>query len=294
MSTGSYENIRHLRHNKNFKLVVGSVLSAPQVEQLISKCDSVFHLAAAVGVKLIMEEPVETIRTNVIGTENVLHYCSVYGKKVMIASTSEVYGKIMSIDGNAEMLIEQSDILLGATTRRRWAYAATKAVDEFLALAYYEEKLVPVVVVRYFNTVGPRQTGRYGMVIPRFVQKAMLDEPIPVFGDGTQRRSFTYVSDVVDATVKLMECDEAEGQIINVGNSDEEITIKALAELVKKKTSSNSPIKYIPYDKVYGKGFDDMARRKPDISKLRSLIEYAPTLGIEEIVEQVISHMRSE
>lgn len=293
MSTGSYENIRHLRNNKYFELVIGSVLSKNRVRDLVSQCDRVYHLAAAVGVKLIMEEPVETIRTNIIGTENLLHNCSVYGKKVMIVSSSEVYGKIMSITNHNGLLKENSDCLVGPTNVRRWAYSATKAIDEFLALAYYEEKQLPVVIIRLFNTVGPRQTGRYGMVIPTFVQKAMLGEPIPVFGDGTQKRCFTYVDDAIDAMTRLMDNKKAEGQVINIGNG-EEITIKALADLIKKKTRSKSIINYIPYNKVYGKGFEDMQRRKPDISKLQSLIEYKPTIGIEEILNRVIQFIKSE
>jgi len=292
MSTGTYNNIKPFKKDKNFSFVLGTILDQNLMMKLVSKCDQVFHLAAVVGVKHVMENPVDTIRTNTIGTENILHYCAKYNKKVLIASTSEVYGKAMKIKKGNAGLKESDDSLFGATHIRRWSYATSKALDEFLSLAYYQEKKLPVVIVRFFNTVGPRQLGEYGMVIPIFVHKALLGDTLPVFGDGNQRRSFTYVGDVVKGIIKLMDLKDAEGQVINVGNSDE-ITINELAKLVIKITKSKSQIEYIPYEKAYGIGFEDMSRRKPDISKINKLIGFQPTLGIEEIVEQVVKYMKS-
>jgi len=292
MSTGTYNNIKPFKKEKNFLFVLGSILDESLVKKLVLKCDQVYHLAAVVGVKHVMENPVDTIRTNTIGTENILHYCAKYDRKVLIASTSEVYGKAMKIKKGNAGLKESDDSLFGATHIRRWSYATSKALDEFLSLAYYQEKKLPVVIVRFFNTVGPRQLGEYGMVIPIFVHKALLGDTLPVFGDGNQRRSFTYVGDVVKGIIKLMDTKKAEGQVINIGNSDE-ITINELAKLVIKITKSKSQIEYIPYEKAYGIGFEDMSRRKPDISKINKLIGFQPTLGIEEIVEQVVKYMKS-
>jgi len=292
MSTGTYNNIKPFKKDKNFSFVLGTILDQNLMMKLVSKCDQVFHLAAVVGVKHVMENPVDTIRTNTIGTENILHYCAKYNKKVLIASTSEVYSKAMKIKKGNAGLKESDDSLFGATHIRRWSYATSKALDEFLSLAYYQEKNLPVVIVRFFNTVGPRQLGEYGMVIPIFVHKALLGDTLPVFGDGNQRRSFTYVGDVVKGIIKLMDTKKAEGQVINIGNSDE-ITINELAKLVIKITKSKSQIEYIPYEKAYGIGFEDMSRRKPDISKINKLIGFQPTLGIEEIVEQVVKYMKS-
>ena len=292
MSTGTYNNIKPFKKDKNCSFVLGTILDQNLMMKLVSKCDQVFHLAAVVGVKHVMENPVDTIRTNTIGTENILHYCAKYNKKVLIASTSEVYGKAMKIKKGNAGLKESDDSLFGATHIRRWSYATSKALDEFLSLAYYQEKKLPVVIVRFFNTVGPRQLGEYGMVIPIFVHKALLGDTLPVFGDGNQRRSFTYVGDVVKGIIKLMDTKKAEGQVINIGNSDE-ITINELAKLVIKITKSKSQIEYIPYEKAYGIGFEDMSRRKPDISKINKLIGFQPTLGIEEIVEQVVKYMKS-
>ena len=292
MSTGTYSNIKLFRSQKNFSFVLGSILDEKLVEKLVSQCDQVYHLAAVVGVKHVMKNPVQTIRINTIGTESILHFCSQYHIKVLIASTSEVYGKAMNIKKNNEGLSEEDDSLFGATKIRRWSYATSKALDEFLSLAYFQEKNLPVVIVRLFNTVGPRQLGDYGMVIPIFVNKALLGDPIPIFGDGNQRRSFTYVGDVVDGIIKLMDTKKAEGQVINIGNSDE-ITINELAKLVIKKTNSKSKIEYIPYEKAYGVGFEDMSRRKPDISKIKKLIGFKPTLGIEKIIEKVVEYMKA-
>ena len=292
MSTGTYNNIKPFKKDKNFSFVLGTILDQNLMMKLVSKCDQVFHLAAVVGVKHVMENPVDTIRTNTIGTENILHYCAKYNKKVLIASTSEVYGKAMKIKKGNAGLKESDDSLFGATHIRRWSYATSKALDEFLSLAYYQEKNLPVVIVRLFNTVGPRQLGDYGMVIPIFVHKALLGDTLPVFGDGNQRRSFTYVGDVVKGIIKLMDIKDAEGQVINIGNSDE-TTINELAELVIKITKSKSQIEHIPYEKAYGIGFEDMSRRKPDISKINKMIGFKPTIGIEEIVEQVVTYMKS-
>ena len=292
MSTGTYNNIKPFKKEKNFLFVLGSILDESLVKKLVLKCDQVYHLAAVVGVKHVMENPVDTIRTNTIGTENILHYCAKYERKVLIASTSEVYGKAMKIKKGNAGLKESDDSLFGATHIRRWSYATSKALDEFLSLAYYQEKNLPVVIVRLFNTVGPRQLGDYGMVIPIFVHKALLGDTLPVFGDGNQRRSFTYVGDVVKGIIKLMDIKDAEGQVINIGNSDE-TTINELAELVIKITKSKSQIEHIPYVKAYGIGFEDMSRRKPDISKINKMISFKPTIGIEEIVEQVVTYMKS-
>jgi len=292
MSTGTYNNIKPFKKDKNFSFVLGTILDESLIMKLVSKCDQVFHLAAVVGVKHVMENPIDTIRTNIIGTENILHYCAKYNRKVLIASTSEVYGKAMKIKKGNDGLKETDDSLFGATHIRRWSYATSKALDEFLSLAYYQEKNLPVVIVRLFNTVGPRQLGEYGMVIPIFVRKALLGDKLPVFGDGNQRRSFTYVGDVVNGIIKLMDKKDAEGQVINIGNSDE-ITINDLAQLVINKTNSDSNIEYISYEKAYGSGFEDMSRRKLDISKIKSLIGFKPTMGIEEIIEEIVAYMKS-
>ena len=245
-----------------------------------------FHLAAAVGVKLIIEQPVHTIETNVHGTEVVLKHANKKKKLVVIASTSEVYGKSEDVPFR-----EDSDLVLGPTPKHRWAYACSKAIDEFLALAYWKERKLPVIIVRFFNTVGPRQTGQYGMVIPNFVRQALAGEPITVFGDGTQTRSFTHVSDVVNALLKLVAEPRAIGQVINLGNTDE-VTIRALAERVRALARSSSPIKCVPYDETYESGFEDMPRRVPDLTKARNMIGYEPKHGLDEILVQVIEHFQ--
>ncbi|MCL4558861.1 MAG: GDP-mannose 4,6-dehydratase [Deltaproteobacteria bacterium] len=286
LSTGSLDNVRHLRNNKDFHLVVGSVLDDTVLTELTGEVDRIFHLAAAVGVKLIMDRPVDTIETNVLGTEKVLSLASKHGKKVLVASTSEVYGKHRD-----HTLSEIDNMVLGPTKKRRWAYACTKALDEFLAFAYHEEKGLPVVVVRFFNTIGPRQSGQYGMVVPKFVKSALLGDPITVFGDGTQSRSFTYVKDAVRAVLMLMEAPAAEGDVFNVGDG-REITILELARRVRSLTSSQSEIVFVPYDRAYGKGFEDMERRAPDISKIRKLVGYGPSVGLDEVLGIIIRHMR--
>lgn len=288
LSTGRLGNVRHLLADGHFDLTIGNVLDYHTLEGLVAAADRVVHLAAAVGVKLIMEQPVETIVTNVQGTENVLKLANYYDKRVLVASTSEVYGKSMERNGSIEQLREADDWTLGPTTKRRWAYACSKAMDEFLSLAYHDEKNLPVVVARFFNTVGPRQTGRYGMVIPTFVQQALAGEPIRVFGDGEQTRCFTYVGDTVRAVAALIDASEATGEVFNIG-SHEEISINELAERVRALTGSHSDIVHIPYDEVYGPGFEDMRRRTPDISKLRTVIGYAPTHGIDDILREVIA-----
>jgi UDP-glucose 4-epimerase len=286
LSTGSIDNIQHLKGRPGFSYVIDSVTNEPLLAELIDGSDVVFHLAAAVGVKLIVEQPVHTIETNVHGTEVVLKHANKKKKLVFIASTSEVYGKSVDVPFR-----EGADLVLGATVRHRWAYACSKAIDEFLALAYWKEKRLPVVVGRLFNTVGPRQTGQYGMVLPTFVRQALADQPITVFGDGTQSRSFTYVADVVDAVIKLACEPRAIGEVFNIG-STEEVSIQALAERVKTLTGSRSPIQLIPYDEAYEAGFEDMPRRVPDISKIGALIGYQPRLSLDEIIRTVIEYIR--
>ena len=293
LSTGRIENIDHLRGHDRFELVIGNVLDYHTLEQQVLRCERIVHLAAAVGVKLIMEQPVETIVTNVQGSENVLKLANYHDKKTLVASTSEVYGKSMDNDASLDDLHEDNDWTLGPTTKRRWAYACSKAMDEFLAMAYRDEKGLDVICARFFNTVGPRQMGQYGMVIPNFVQQALAGDPIRVFGDGTQTRCFTYVGDTVRAIVDLMNTPEATGEIINIG-SDEEISINDLAERVRALAESSSEIVHIPYEEVYGEGFEDMQRRTPDISKLRDIIGYAPTHSTDDILRRVIQYFRGE
>lgn len=284
LSTGSINNIRHLRHLPNFHYTIDSVHKASVVAELVDECDVVFHLAAAVGVKLIVESPVHTIETNVHGTEVVLRQADKKKKPVLVASTSEVYGL-------SEQFPFQEDqaLVLGASTKGRWSYACSKLIDEFLALAYWREKKLPTIVVRLFNTVGPRQTGQYGMVIPTFVKQALTGQPITVYGDGSQTRCFCFVGDVVRALMELMEKAGTIGEVFNIG-SCEEVTIHDLAVLVKRLTRSSSEILKIPYTQAYQPGFEDMLRRVPDISKIHKFIGFRPTLRLEEIVEQVIMY----
>lgn len=290
LSTGSLDNVQHLIGHDLFSYTIGNVLDYYTLERYVERCDGVFHLAAAVGVKLIMEEPVETIVTNVQGTENVLKLACYHRKKVLIASTSEVYGKSMERDGMTS-LQEDDDWTLGPTTKRRWAYACSKAIDEFLAMAYHDEKNLQVIIARFFNTVGPRQSGRYGMVIPNFVQRALRDEPIQVFGDGEQSRCFTHVQDAVRAIYDLMDTPGAEGQVFNIG-SNEEITMNELARRVCALTGSTAGFMHVPYEKVYGSGFEDMRRRTPDIRKLQVAIDYAPQYTISDILDEVVAYHR--
>ena len=288
LSTGSIDNIVHLRDDPKFHYTIDTVTNEPLLAELIDRCDVVVHLAAAVGVRLIVESPVHTIETNVHGTEVVLKHANKKKKLVMIASTSEVYGKSIDVPFR-----EDADLVLGPTSRHRWAYACSKMIDEFLALAYWKERKLPVIVVRLFNTVGPRQTGQYGMVIPSFVRQALAGHPITVFGDGNQSRSFTYVGDVVRAMVALINEPRAIGQVFNIGNENE-ITIGALAEKIKAAAASTSEIVRIPYDQAYEAGFEDMPRRVPDISKISTLIGYAPTVELDEILCRVLEHFRQQ
>jgi nucleoside-diphosphate-sugar epimerase len=286
LSTGSIDNVVHLKQNPRFHYTIDTVTNEPVLAELIDRCDIVVHLAAAVGVKLIVEQPVHTIETNVHGTEVVLKHANKKKKLVLIASTSEVYGKSTDVPFR-----EDADLVLGPTTKHRWAYACSKMIDEFLALAYWKERKLPVIVVRLFNTVGPRQTGQYGMVIPNFVRQALAGQPITVFGDGSQSRSFTYVGDVVKAMVALIDEPRAVGQVFNIGNGNE-ITIGALAAKVKKMTSSGSEIVTIPYEKAYEAGFEDMPRRVPDITRIKALVGYEPTVELDETLTRVIEYFR--
>lgn len=288
LSSGSMKNIRQNQKNQNFNFHADTILNQNLMDELIAKCDHVYHMAAAVGVKLIMNRPVETLETNVKGTEMVLAIANKYKKKVLIASTSEVYGKIME-DNGGHALHEDADRMMGATTKRRWAYACSKAFDEFLALAYYEEKKLPVVIARLFNTVGPRQSGQYGMVLPSFVQKALIGKPIIIYGDGRQSRSFTHVCDAAEAMIKLMNDDRALGNVYNIG-SQKEITIEELAHKVKEMTKSSSPIEYLSYDRAYGAGFEDMQRRLPDITKINKLLNFRPEKDLDAIINSVIEY----
>jgi UDP-glucose 4-epimerase len=286
LSTGAIDNIAHLKGRPGYEYTIDTVFNEQVVAEMVDRADIIFHLAAAVGVKLIVERPVHTIETNVHGTEVILRHAAKKKKLVFIASTSEVYGKSVAVPFR-----EDADLVMGATYRHRWAYACSKALDEFLALAYWKEKKVPVIVVRFFNTVGPRQTGQYGMVVPNFVRQALSGEPITVFGDGTQSRSFTYVGDAVWALTNLMVNPAAIGQVVNIGNP-EEVSIMALAERIKAAARSNSPIVTIPYEKAYEEGFEDMPRRVPDLTKIQRLIGYQPKVGLAEIIDRVVAHMR--
>ncbi|MBL7132255.1 MAG: GDP-mannose 4,6-dehydratase [Candidatus Omnitrophica bacterium] len=288
LSTGRYENVAHLKENPNFNLVVGSILDEKLVDKLCEKTDIIFHLAAAVGVELIIRHPLESLTTNIKGSEIVLDMAQRYNKKVLITSTSEIYGK--NTNGP---LKENDDRILGSPLKSRWGYSTAKAVDEMLAYVYWKEKGLPTIIVRLFNTVGPRQTGAYGMVIPRFVTQALKTEPLTVYGDGSQSRCFVHVQDAVNALVKLMENPQAQGQVFNLG-SQEEITIKELAQKIIQFTHSNSQIVYIPYDEAYEEGFEDMRRRIPDISKIQGLIGFRPRYTLEEILKDIIKFFKTK
>jgi UDP-glucose 4-epimerase len=289
LSTGSIDNVEHLKGQRGFRYTIDSVMNEPVAAELIDRADVIFHLAAAVGVRLIVESPVNTIETNVHGTEMVLKLANKKKKKVLVASTSEVYGKSQAVPFR-----EDADLVLGPTHKGRWSYACSKAIDEFLALAYHKEKRLPVVIFRLFNTVGPRQTGRYGMVIPAFVKQALLGHPLTVYGDGTQSRCFTYISDVVGVLLKLADHEGALGQVLNIGNDHEEITILDLARRVKERTRSRSEIVTVPYDQAYEEGFEDMPRRVPDLSKVRALTGYEPRVHLDEILDRVIEYFTSD
>lgn len=286
LSTGSIENIEHLKKEKRFFYFIDTICNEQLMAELIDKCDIIYHLAAAVGVKLIVESPVRTIETNIMGTETVLKLAKKKKKRVIIASSSEVYGKSTTLPYK-----EGDDLVLGPTYKGRWSYACSKAIDEFLALAYYKEKELPVIIIRLFNTVGPRQTEAYGMVLPTFVKQALQNHDITVYGDGLQSRCFAHVDDVVSAIIKLAQKSEAYGGVFNIGNT-EEITIDNLAKLVKEITNSDSKIIHIPYDKAYEEGFEDMKRRVPDISKIQKLTGYKPSYDVKEIIKSVVEYYR--
>jgi len=287
LSTGSIENIAHLKPLDRFHYTIDTVMNVPVLAELVDYCDVVYHLAAAVGVRLVVESPVRTIETNLRGTEVVLDMASKKRKKVFIASTSEVYGK--STD---QPFREDGNLVIGAPHKGRWSYACSKAIDEFLGLAYWKERKLPVIIVRFFNTVGPRQTGRYGMVLPTFVRQALAGRPITVFGDGTQSRCFTYVSDVVNAVIQLTEKEEAVGRVFNIGGN-EEISIAELAQRVKAITGSESEIVFMPYEEAYEEGFEDMPRRVPDITRIQQTIGYRPSWDMDQIIERVVEYYRT-
>ena len=283
LSTGRFENVAHLEQRPGFELIVASVCDPQVVEKCVIDCQAVFHLASAVGVRLVVEQPVKTIETIVNGTDTVLKSCARYRRPMLLTSTSEVYGK-----GTRIPFAEGDDCLMGPTTTRRWAYACAKALDEFLALAHWHESRLPIIVARLFNTVGPRQTGRYGMVIPRFVQQGLAAEPITVYGDGSQSRCFTHVADVVGALVSLMQHPEARGNVYNIGN-DEEISILELAQRVNAITGNKSEIRRVPFSEAYTAGFEDMQRRVPDLTRIHKLIGYTPRFGLKQILADVIA-----
>lgn len=288
LSTGSIYSIDHLRTNPSFHYEIGRVQNVGLTAELVDRADVIYHLAAAVGVRLIIDSPVDTIENNLQGTEIVLAAAARKGKRVLFTSTSEVYGTSEDIPFS-----EDGRLVLGATTRGRWSYACAKAIDEFLALSYFRERRLPAIVARLFNTVGPRQTGHYGMVVPTFVRQALEGRPITVYGDGSQSRCFGYVGDVVEGLIGLMDHPDSPGQVFNVGNN-EEITILELAECVRELTGSTSPIVTVPYDKAYGDGFEDMPRRVPDISKIATFTGYRPRTSLDDILRAVIAHVKNE
>jgi len=287
LSTGSIDNIEHIKNRTNFRYHIDTIRNQQLTAELVDRCDIIYHLAAAVGVRLIVESPVNTIETNIRGTDIVLSLAAKKRKRVLITSTSEVYGKRESVPFR-----ENDDLVIGATSKGRWSYACSKAIDEFLAIAYWKERQVPTVIARLFNTVGPRQTGRYGMVIPNFVQQALAEKEITVFGDGSQRRCFTHVSDVVDALVGIAEHPQAVGEVYNIG-SNQEVTILDLARQIRKLADSQSPITFVPYGEAYEEGFEDMMRRVPDTTKVRDLIGYSPRVDLDGILTSVIDYHRS-
>jgi UDP-glucose 4-epimerase len=286
LSTGSMDNIRHLKSSGQMEYHLDNIENLQLLAELVDDADVIVHLAAAVGVKLIVESPVRTIETNVNGTQRILEAACKKRKLVLTASTSEVYGKNTNVPFR-----EDADLVLGPTTKGRWSYAASKALDEFLALSYWKEKKLPVIVVRLFNTVGPRQTGRYGMVLPNFVKQALDNEPIRVYGNGQQSRCFCDVRDTVEGLIRLMDTDRSIGEVVNVGNT-EEISIEGLAQLVKQRTSSSSPIEFVPYDQAYEPGFEDMMRRVPCVDKLQALTGFRPQTSLNEIIDRVTVYFR--
>jgi UDP-glucose 4-epimerase len=288
LSTGSIGNIEHLKKNKNFQYVIDTIMNEHLTAELVDWADSVYHLAAAVGVKLIVENPVRTIETNIQGTDIILRHASKKRKRTIVASTSEVYGKSLKVPFN-----EDHDMVLGPTKKGRWSYAASKIIDEFLCISYWKERKLPVTVGRFFNTVGPRQVGHYGMVVPRFLEQAMAGGPITVYGSGEQTRCFCYVGDVVEAIYKLRDIEQSYGEVYNIG-SKEEISINELAELVKKMFPGNIEIKHIPYNIAYEEGFEDMMRRIPDISKIVKLLNFQPCVKIDEILNEIHNYLKNK
>jgi UDP-glucose 4-epimerase len=286
LSTGKYQNIQHLTENPNYRLIVAPVTDRTVLEPLVAEHDHVYHLAAAVGVRRIIEQPVETIETNILGTEAVLALTAQYHKKTLVASTSEVYGKNVNVPFN-----EEDDSVFGSTTKSRWSYACSKAIDEFLALAYHKEKGLPCVIVRFFNTVGPRQTGRYGMVVPNLVKQALRNEAMTIYGDGQQSRCFTHVRDSIRCQRALMNEPRAVGQVFNLG-SQQEVTIEQLAKRIIELTGSHSELRFIPYEEAYEAGFEDMRRRVPDTTKVRNLLGFAPDSKLDDILNDVIGYFR--
>jgi UDP-glucose 4-epimerase len=287
LSTGRYENIEHLLGRPDFEFVLGSILNADLLDDCVARCDTVFHLAAAVGVQLIVEKPLESLATNIRGSELVFEKAHKYNTRILVTSTSEIYGK-----NTSDRLGEDDDRILGSPLKSRWSYSEAKAIDEILAYTYWRQKGLRSVIVRLFNTVGPRQTGHYGMVIPRFVNQALRDEPLTVYGDGTQQRCFCFVGDIVDALVKLMETEAAYGQVFNLGGT-EEVSIRELAERVIARTGSASSIRVIPYDEAYEAGFEDMERRVPDTARAFGMVGFAPTLNLDAIIDSVVADQRS-
>ncbi len=284
LSTGRLENIAHLKSNPNFSITIGTILNYDLMDELINGCDQIYHMAAAVGVKYIIENPLLSLQTNVVGSEYILELANKYKAKVLVTSTSEIYGKSENIP-----FAEKDDRLLGSTHISRWGYSTAKAIDEFFALAYYREKKLPVVIVRLFNTVGPRQTGQYGMVVPKFVKAALLNQPMVIYGDGKQSRCFTDVDDVSSAIIKLMETPECEGEIFNVGSTNP-ISIEALAVRVKEMVNSKSRIEYMKYEDVFEEGFEDMRDRMPDITKIKEYIGYEPKHDLEAIITRIVEY----
>jgi UDP-glucose 4-epimerase len=282
LSTGRHTNVEHLLGKPNFEFVLGSILNPDVVDDVVGRCEAVFHLAAAVGVELIVNQPLRSLATNIRGSEIVFEKANKYGTRVLVTSSSEIYGK-----NRSDRLHEDDDRILGSPLKSRWAYSEAKAIDEILAYTYWKEKGLPTVIVRLFNTVGPRQTGAYGMVIPRFVTQALRNEPITVYGDGSQTRCFCYVGDIVRALAALLEHPDAYGRVFNLG-SDEEISVTALAEMVREETGSNSELRYVAYEDAYEEGFEDMARRVPDTTRAKELVGFAPTVGLRKIIRLVI------
>jgi UDP-glucose 4-epimerase len=284
LSTGKFSNIKPFLRNPRFSYTIDTILNRKVLRQLIEENDQIYHMAAAVGVKYIIDNPLQSLKVNITGTDNVLEFANEHKRKVLIASTSEIYGKSDQIPFK-----EDADRFLGSTHISRWSYSSAKAIDEFLALAYHREKRLPIVIVRCFNTVGPRQTGQYGMVIPKFVKSALLNHPITIFGDGKQSRCFCDVDDVTDGMIKLMETKEAEGEIYNIGN-DENISIEELAHIIKEMTKSRSKIEYIKYEDAYEEGFEDMRRRVPDLTKIKDIIDYQPKHDLKNILTRIIEY----